>query len=297
MKEAGNNVTLLARGKRFEDLKEEGIVLEEFETGERTVTRVKLVDKMPADEYFDLCVVLIQKTQLAEALPVLATNSRIPAFLFMHNTAEGSQPIIDALGENRIILGHANAGGERDGNLVRYMIAEKMTIGELKGRITERLKEIAGAFQEAGFPVVLSKNMEAWKYYHVALVGPLANAIYMAGECNYRLSRSKEGVRKGIRGMREAFKVLKANGIPVEPKKFHLMNIIPEFILVPLFQRVLNTRLMDIGGARHARNARDEMARLNQELFRLAEKARIKTPVMRELHRYSDPDVEPAITD
>ena len=76
--EAGIDTSLVARGQRYKDIKEHGIVLENFDTGERTTTHVRVLEEMPKDEYFDVCVVLIQKTQLDSALPALAANSHIP---------------------------------------------------------------------------------------------------------------------------------------------------------------------------------------------------------------------------
>ncbi len=295
--EAGSDVTLVARGSRYDDLKKHGIVLEEFNTGERTTTEVRVVDHMPADEYFDVCVVLVQKTQLESALAALAVNSHIPAFLFMHNDAEGPQSMIDALGKERVMLGHVNAGGERDGHVVHYMVAEKMTMGELDGKKSERLQQIADAFKSAGFPVVFSKNMDSWKRYHVAIAMGLTGGIYMAGSCNYRLARSREMITKSWHAMREAFQVLRTLGFPMEPPKLRWGMMIPDFIMVPLLQRVLGSELFDIGGARHARNARDEMIQLRDEFNVLKEKAGIETPVLDDLQRYIDPSVPPALSD
>lgn len=297
LQEGGNDVTVVARGQRYRDIVEHGIVLEYFDSGERSVTKVKVLDSMPADEYYDLCLVPVQKTQLKSALPALATNDIIPGFLFMVNNAEGPQVLIDALGKERVILGFANAGGERDGHIIRLMIAKgkAVTMGELDGTKSERLQHIASKFREAGIPVDISRNMDSWLRHHVALVGPLANAMYMAGSCNYKLAENPDIIRKGLRGMKEAIKVVKANGFPVEPKSISVVFAIPEFILVPLARKLFNSELLDIGGARHARAARDEMTKLNEELLAMARKTDIKTPYLEELQRYADPSVPPAV--
>lgn len=44
--ESGQDITLLARGRRLEDLREHGVVLEDFRTGRRTITQVQLVDRL-----------------------------------------------------------------------------------------------------------------------------------------------------------------------------------------------------------------------------------------------------------
>ncbi len=133
--EAGTDVTLVARGSRYEDLKKHGIVLEQFNTKEQTSSRVRLVDRVPEDEYFDLCLVLIQKKQHHNALPALAKKPHIPSFLFMNNDAEGPQSMIDALGRERVLLGHVNAGGERH---TRNARDEMMQLRDEFGKLKEK---------------------------------------------------------------------------------------------------------------------------------------------------------------
>ncbi len=69
--------------------------------------------------------------------------------------------MIDSVGRNRVLLGHANASGEREEHVVRYMVADNITIGELDGKQSKRLQRIADTFKTAGFPVNISKNMDA----------------------------------------------------------------------------------------------------------------------------------------
>ncbi len=291
--DAGHDVTLVARGRRYRDLHEHGVVLEYFDTGRRTTTRVRTLDAMPTEEHFDVCLVVVQKTQLAETLPVLAGNACIPTFLFMVNTAEGPQAMIEALGRERVMLSFANAGGERDGHLVRLMVAKRkaVTLGELDGSRSERLLRVTAAFESAGFPVEISRNMDAWLRYHVAIVGPFANGFYMAGGCNVALAKNRKATHMALRAMREAIAVVRAHGFPLQPPALRFMLLLPSFVLVPLVQRLLASPIMDIGGKRHALAAREEMTALNEELLAMAEAIDMDTPMMRELHRYSDPAV------
>jgi len=143
------------------------------------------------------------------------------------------------------------------------MISEKVMLGEIDGKNSQRLKQIADAFKKAGFPVDISKNIDAWKRCHVALVGPFANAVYMAGSCNYRLAQNKEAVKKTVHAIREGLNVIRANGFPIEPSVLKYAIALPDFIIVPMFQKKLGTKLMDIGGARHSVNAREEVIQLS----------------------------------
>lgn len=283
--QAGSDVTLVARGSRYRELQKHGVVLKNFATGAESTTPVRVVEGMPADEYFDICLVLVQKTQLASTLNALKVNPHIPAFVFMHNTAEGPQAMIEALGRDRVMMGHANAGGERVDHVVHYMITQEMTLGELDGQKSQRLRQLAATLKAAGIDVTFSANIDSWKRYHVALAVPFGCAMYMNESCNIRLSQKREDIAACLQGIREAFAALRHLGYPVEPAKLRWVFALPNFILAPLFQLVLKSKIADIGMARHLRNAKDEMDQLEKELFTLVKKSGLDTPVLNQLQK------------
>ncbi len=280
LQEAGNEVTLVARGQRFCDLLEQGIVLEEFSTGRQSVTPVRTVDRVPVDEPFDLCLVCVQKTQVPGALEALRKARQIPLFLWIHNSAEGFEDLTAVLGRDRVMIGHANAGGERDGHMIRYTISQKMTLGELDGTKTPRVREIAQVMKSAGFPAVISRDIDAWKRYHVALAVPFAGAMYEHGCCNLQMAESSQGVRKCLAGIRETMAVLKSLNHRPEPAVLSPLMALPDGLLCPLFRKMLRSEVADIGMARHLRNARAEMAQLARELQVLMDNSSVSTPVL-----------------
>jgi 2-dehydropantoate 2-reductase len=206
LQESGQDVSILARGQRLADLREHGIVLEDGSTGERTTTRVNVVERLEPDDAYDLVVVVMPKNYIPDVLPVLAANRQTPNILFVCNNAAGPDEMIAALGRERVLLGFVGAGGEREGHIVRYIVEpareQPTTFGELDGDTTPRLKQIAAAFKGAGFPVALSSNMDAWLKTHVAEISPTVGALYMAGVDNYRLARTRDGAVLMIRHKR-----------------------------------------------------------------------------------------------
>ncbi len=141
---------------------------------------------------------------------------------------------------------------------------------------------------ESGLPALssrpaVSKEVDVWKRYHVALAVPFAFAMYRNESCNYRLAENRRDVKLCMAGIREAFGVLRALDYPVEPSKLRYVFAFPDFLLVPLFQRVLKSKIADIGMARHLKNAREEMDQLTKEFMVLVEQAGIETSVLDEL--------------
>ena len=160
--------------------------------------------------------------------------------------------------------------------------------GEPDGQITPRLKEIVSTFKQAGFPVALSRNMDAWQKTHVALISPIANALYMAGVDNYRLEQMPESLHLMVSDMGEGFKVLRELGIPITTSKLKLWEWLPETILVVLLKRWAKTKHFEIVVARHANAARDEMQQLAAEFKVLTSQTSVATLAIDRLDTYID---------
>ena len=298
LQDAGHEVTILARGSRAGQIREHGIVLLDSTSGLQTSTLVNVIEVLePGDEY-DLALVVVRKNQLAEALPLLAANQRIPSFLFLVNNAAGPSALLQALGRERVLMGFPGAGGTRQGYLVEYAQAkgQPTIIGEPDGARTARIEQTAATLREAGFPVSICTNMDAWLKTHAALVSPIANAIYLADGDNYRLSKTRDGVVLMVRAIREGLNVLKASGIPIIPAKYRYLNLLPEPVLVRMLQKGLATQRAELVLARHANAARDEMALLADEFKQLAMRSGVPTPSIDLLASYIDPET-PALSE
>ncbi|MFP4343258.1 MAG: ketopantoate reductase family protein [Anaerolineales bacterium] len=295
--EAGHDVTLLARGQRLIDVREHGVVLEDVQTHVRTTTRIPVVDALAPETAYDLVLVVVRKSQLETVLPTLAANRATPNVLFLLNNAAGPDQLVEALGFDRVLLGFPGAGGERVGHVVRYVTTagkvQATTIGEPEGRISPRITAIAEALNSAGFPVTISRNMDAWLKTHVALVSPIANALYMVGGDIYRLARTRDALLLIVRGIREGLQVLRALEIPITPPVYRWITRLPEPVLVRWLQRVFAQERAELAIQRHANVARDEMAVLAEEFRVLAERSGVRTPVLDILRQHLEPDAEP----
>ena len=292
LQDAGCDVSILARGQRLKDLREYGIMLEHALTGERATTHVNVVEQLSPEDAYDLIVVAMRKNQVAAVLPTLAANKHSPNVLFMINNPSGYDDWLQSVGKKRLVLGFPGAGGTLEGHIVRYVVSSRQvqptTLGEPDGQMTPQLKEIARRFKQAEFPVAISRNIDAWQKTHVALISPIADALYMAGGDNYRLAQMPDALHLMVSAIREGFQVLRSLHIPITPAKLQLWAWLPEFVLVPLLKRLVNTRYFEIVVARHANAARDEMQQLANEFQALARQASMATPAIDQLETYID---------
>jgi 2-dehydropantoate 2-reductase len=296
LNETGHDVSILARGQRLARIREHGIELENVVSGEKTTSQIITVEQLDPEDAYDLVLVVLPKNHVSEVLPKLAENRHTPSVMFMVNNAAGPREMIEALGADRVLLGFPGAAGVAEGGVIRYLITsareQPTTIGEVDDRRSSRIQEIADAFEGAGFPVAICSNMDAWLKTHVAEISPTANALYMAGGDPGRLARTRDAMLLMLRGIREAYRVLRANGIPITPAHHRVFEWLPEPILLAVMRRMVksDTTTIKIG---HAQGAREEMKLMDHELRALAKKTSVPTPAMDRLTQYLDPKVEP----
>lgn len=100
---AGYEVTVLARGKRYEELERNGVVLQDAYSGQREVQRVRTISSLEAGDIYDYLLVVVQKTQVTEILPILARNQS-PNIVFFVNNCLGYDEWAEAVGAQRLML-------------------------------------------------------------------------------------------------------------------------------------------------------------------------------------------------
>jgi len=287
--QSGQDVAILARGDRYDALRDRGITLENGVSGERTTTSVAVIDRLDPGDAYDLMLVVLPKPALAEVLPILAENERTPSVMFIGNNASGPEPMISALGKARVLLGFPGAAAIPHDGAIRYVITSRgeqpTTIGELDGRRSERIESIATAFEEAGFPVSICANMDAWLKTHVAKILPTGGALFYAGGHAEQLATNDEAIRLMVRAIREGLEILQANDIPITPSNHRVLQWLPEWLIVFIMKRMFNGATMTIKVG-HAKHAHREFHQLAQEFRALNAAKQLPTPAMDRLFEH-----------
>lgn len=289
---AGNDVTLLARGRRLAELREHGIIAHNVLTGETSYCSIRLIEVLPADDEYDLILVAIPKIAMPSVLPLLAKNTKTRTILFMVNTANDYEEWARAVGKDRLLIGFPGAGGDFAGPVVRYALTpswlQQTTIGELDGSDTERLIEIASVFRLAGIPASCCQNMHAWQLTHIALVVPLTGAIAMSGNVRL-LPLRRDLLDLTIDAAREGVRVLEALQIPITPSRFKFVLRLPKWVLSRVLSRLCSTAVF-VTVASHGWRAREALRLLAAEFRGLAARSGVPTPAMDRLtNRVSAP--------
>ncbi|QPZ39377.1 ketopantoate reductase family protein [Paramicrobacterium chengjingii] len=237
--DAGHDVSLLARGDRLASLRKRGVLLAENESTSVRQVPVSAVES-PAGKY-DLILVLVRSHQVDSVLEQLVESDG--DVLFLVNWAGGPEPLAEAIGRERVLLGFGNQGGTMDGDIVRYGRRTLLTrlvhmpIGEIDGQTTPRVERIVRMFRSAGFTGKAEPRMDAWLKTHAAFEVPLAHAVHTAGDPN-ALAGNRASLRDMVRLIRQNLEALPMRPVP---RAFGALRVLPHGVLIALFRLLLRS--------------------------------------------------------
>jgi 2-dehydropantoate 2-reductase len=283
---AGYSVTLLARGRHAADRRAAGLILEDASTGQFVTSHLRIIERLTPDKAYDLALVCVRLDQVAATLPDLAVNQQIPLVVFLLNNPTGTQPLVEQLGEERVVLGFPGVGGAREGTRVRYVRIRQQptTLGEVDGRITPRLRQLAAMLGRAGFPTVLSHSMDGWLKTHAIFVTSVSAVLALEGGDSVRLGQNRATVAQMVSVIREGFAALRSLGVRVTPFNLQLIfRWMPRWFAVRYWQRALQTEVGTLAIAPHAKAARAEMGQVAGEILAFLEPSPVPVPTLKRL--------------
>jgi 2-dehydropantoate 2-reductase len=272
LKSAGNDVTVLARGKRLEQLRKYGIVIEDKIFNENFRTDIKVIDRLRTDDYYDLVLIIMQRQQVSKILPVLQKNRKVPTFIFMGNSVDGAEEYLNFIDQKRIMLGFGGPGGYRKNNSVIAAYVRDYCIlyfGEIDGKISNRVEYIKDVFQKSEIKVEIPESIDAWLKNHAALISPLAIASYAERGRGRRLVDEDKNMAMAVKAFKENLKALEKLGIPIMPKKFKMMRFIPSYFLKRKLKNLVNSEFGKIALSGHANHAKGEMEKITRDFREL----------------------------
>jgi 2-dehydropantoate 2-reductase len=284
--EAGFNVTLLSRGKRYDSLKQNGVIIKDVLTHKQTTGNVPLARQLEANDFYDLIIVTVRFDQADTVIQVLKNNNACPLVMFMLNNPDSIKRLTNELNPKHIILGFPGAGGTYRDNFINYIQIrqQKTTIGEINGETSVCIKEIKDFFERAGFETVISDNMEAWLKTHAVFVTCASAAIIKENGDSVQLGKNRNSVKIMVKSIREGFTACKKLGIPIAPANLKIIfMMMPLWFSVSYWQKALQSETGTLAIAPHANAAKDEMQLLAKKVLTMVHSSSFPTPTLDKL--------------
>ncbi len=218
-----NDVTVLARGKRAEELKNKGIVLRHYLQRKTTTDKVKIINELSKDDIYDMIFVTMKYTDFPDVLPILTQNNSKNIILVGNNaTASEMETYFKAHSEKgkNIVFGFQMSGGKREKNrtVVLRFNAGEMVVGSLANNvfIQDTLEKI---FQNTKYKITYEKKIDAWLKSHIIMVVPMNLAAFIKDYDFKAVAKDSKMLRQVVAAMDEGYDVLKDLGYEIIPAK------------------------------------------------------------------------------
>ena len=290
---AGSDVTLLARGEWKEQLQKNGLRIRHHLQRKTTLDHPRVIGGIEEDDTYDAVFAVMPYNRMRTILEPLATLHAPIVVLVGNNMspADMQREVLDhSVCNKQVLFGFQATAGKRD-HEKGMLICERagvgaMDIGCLHGETDPSTRsKLTALFGKTGYRLRWQPDMEAYLLCHLAAVLPIC---YLAYACNGDLTASTGKQRKLMRmASREAYAMLKAQGIPILPEgddRYYAPGIKGAVMQFLYFGMAKWKTAGDLIACEHCRNAFEEMEMLDAGFERvLARKPEFPMPNWREL--------------
>lgn len=233
---AGHEVTVVARGKRLEQLQRDRAIVPT--TGQRAPVEVSAA--LDTTVAYDLVLVTVLASQVDAVLPALA-RCAARQVMFMFNTFEPLDRLRDAVGAERFAFGFpAILAGLDAGRLTSQVVSRPMTTTVTDAGWAQR-------FTDAGIRTVTHPDMESWLRTHAAFVVPAMVASVRSHQRQAGVSWRE--ATDLARAMREGFQLVTELGNTITPPPMGTISRLPEKAMAALLWAMSRVPAMRKAGA------------------------------------------------
>lgn len=218
---SGHDVTVLARGKRAEELEKEGLVIRHYLQRKTTVDRVRVIRRLESGDAYDLIFVMMKYSDFGAVLPILAENvSRHIVMVGNNMDTYAMQDYLSKHGQSpkQVAFGfQATAGTRINGRVICIRGGHgQMVIGGLNSPIPFH-SLLEQAFKRTKYKLNYHDQIDAWLKNHMVLVVPMNMVILFHGFQMKQVVRDDKRLRQLVAAMGEGFHVLESLGYPLTP--------------------------------------------------------------------------------
>ena len=269
---AGNDVTVLARGRWREQLETHGLRIRHHLQRSQTLDHPKVIGDISEGGSYDAVFAVMPYNKIGAILEPLAAV-RAPLVVLVGNNMNPAAMEKFILGgtvcEKQVLFGFQVTAGKRDmekGLLVCERLgAGNMDLGGLHRLPDETIRsKLNEAFAGTGYRLNWQPDMEAYLVCHLAAILPIG---YLAYACDGDMRSSTGAQRRLMRlASREAYAMLKTQGIPILPAgddRYYASGLRGRLMQFLYFVMAKNKTIGDLVACEHCRNAYEEMEMLD----------------------------------
>ena len=270
----GNDVTILARNKTYENLKNNGLIIK-HKLGKKSVDHFNVIDKLDENDIYDVIIVVSRFSSLDSIVKIIEKNkSKNIVFVGNNMNAEKYMNIKD----KNILFAFFMAAGKKYDGYINSICLNKIEIGRTDGKdiSNEFIKSI---FKETKIKLTIENKMNDYLKTHACAVLPLVFASYKVDGNLKLLKKDKEYSLLIMDAIIEGYDVLKKLGYEILPKGEYENCVNKKEKCAFIYRFMFSNFIGRMCISDHAMSAREEFILLDNEFEKLKKKSKLETKV------------------
>lgn len=269
-----NDVTILARNKTYENLKNNGLIIK-HKLGKKSVDHFNVIDKLEENDIYDVIFVVSRFSSLDSIVKIIEKN-KSKNIVFVGNNMN-AEKYMNIKAKNILFAFFMAAGKKYDG-YINSICLNKIEIGRTDGKdiSNEFIKSI---FKETKIKVTIENKMNDYLKTHACAVLPLVFASYKVDGNLKLLKKDKEYSLLIMDAIIEGYDVLKKLGYEILPKGEYENCVNKKEKCAFIYRFMFSNFIGRMCISDHAMSAREEFILLDNEFEKLKKKSKLETKV------------------
>ena len=270
----GNDVTILARNKTYENLKNNGLIIK-HKFGKKTVDHFNVIDKLDENDVYD-CIFIVSRFSSLDSIVKIIEKNKSKNIVFVGNNMNAEKYI--NIKDKNVLFAFFMAAGKKYDGYINSICLNKIEIGRTDGKdiSNEFIKSI---FKETKIKVTIENKMNDYLKTHACAVLPLVFASYKVDGNLKLLKKDKEYSLLIMDAIIEGYDVLKKLGYEILPKGEYENCVNKKEKCAFIYRFMFSNFIGKMCISDHAMSAREEFILLDNEFEKLKKKSKIETKV------------------
>lgn len=274
----GNDVTILARNKTYENLKNNGLIIK-HKFGKKTVDHFNVIEKLEENDIYDAIFVVSRFSSLDSIVPIIE-NNKSENVIFVGNNIT-AEKYMNIKGKN-VLFAFFMAAGKKCDDYIDSICLNKIEIGRVDGKDINN-DFIKAIFKETKIKLVIENKMNDYLKTHACAVLPLVFASYKVNGNLKLIKKDKEYSLLIMDAIIEGYDVLKKLGYEILPKGEYENCVNKKKKCAFIYRFMFSNFIGKMCISDHAMSAREEFLLIDSEFQKLKEKSKLETKVYDEL--------------
>lgn len=268
----GNDVTILARGKTYDNLKNNGLIIK-HKLGKRTVDHFNVINKLDEDDIYDVIFIVSRFSALDDIVAIVEKN-KSKNVVFVGNNMFAEKYV--NISNKNVLFAFFMAAGKKYDGYINSICLNKIQIGRVDGRDIDN-EFIKSIFKKTRIKVIIENKMNDYLKTHACAVLPLVFASYKANG-NLKLLKNDKGYSILIMdAIIEGYDVLKKLGYEILPKGEYENCVNKKNLCAFIYRFMFSNFIGKMCISDHAMSAREEFMMMANEFEKLKEKSKLET--------------------